>query len=387
MRVAINVEQLLYRSPGGIGRYTAQLATLLASLEPVDEVLPFVARHPRKEVADALRRAGAPDLAAVTSVSPLPRPLLYEGWMGPGWPPLTWGDSRLRQAELVHAPSVAIPPRGSIPLVVTVHDAGSVLYPETYPPNGRRFHRRGLRATARRADLVIAVSQSAAEEISAHTDIDAGRIRVVPQGVAPPPLDPAARDEVLIRHGLDDAPFVLWVGSLEPRKGVGTVVAAMAELRRRGRRPEGRARLVLVGFRGWLSDGLIAREDRAALGDDLRPLGQVSDPELWALYAGATIFAFPSRHEGFGYPVVEAMSQGTAVVCSDLPVLREVAGNAARRVAVDEVSSWADALGELLADSGLRDALGEAGRRRAARYSAEGTVAATRAVYREVLGR
>src|SRR4051794_39845126 len=154
VRVAINLEQLLFRPPGGVGRYTARLATLLPDLFADDEYRGFVARH-----------RGPLDLPLATSVSPLPRPLLYDAWHVLGWP-------KIGGFDVIHAPSVAVPPNGSGALVVTVHDAAPLLHPETFTRRGRRFHAQGLAAAGRRADLVIAVSQSAADEVAAHTAID-----------------------------------------------------------------------------------------------------------------------------------------------------------------------------------------------------------------------
>jgi glycosyltransferase involved in cell wall biosynthesis len=388
VRVAVNAEQLLYRSPGGVGRYTAQLLTVLPSLFPDDEVVPFTARHPSAEVAAAFRDAGVdPATATRTVVLPLPRPVLYEGWLGVGRPRLP----ALHGAQLVHAPSVAVPPRAEVPLVVTVHDTAVELFPESFPARGRRFHRRGLAAAARRADLVLTVSAAAAEEIIERSTIRPDRIRVVPNGVAPATIEPDTRQAILARRGLIDRPYVLWVGSLEPRKGVATLVAAMARLRA-GRAPTMDPRvtevqLVLAGYPGWLTRKIVPAADAAALGSTLHQLGRVSDEELWSLYAGATLFAFPSRHEGFGLPVLEAMSQGTAVVASDIPAIREVAGGAARLVPPGDVEAWAAALEALLADDAARSELAVAGRERARRFDVATSVKGIRGVYGELLGR
>lgn len=378
MRVAVNAEQLLYRSPGGIGRYTAQLLTVLPRLFPDDEVVPFTARHARDEVAAALAAAGVDPATRRRAVMlPLPRPALYEGWLRFDLPRLPG----LHGAELVHAPSVAVPPHPRVPLVVTVHDAAPELFPETFPARGRRFHRQGLAATARRADLVLTVSAAAAEEIARHSTIRPERIRVVPNGIAPLAVQPARRRDILAARGLDAKPFVLWVGSLEPRKGVGTLVAAMARLCRRG----AGAQLVLAGYPGWLGSDLVAPGDRAAVGSSLHQLGVVGEEELWSLYGEASLFAFPSRHEGFGLPVIEAMSQSTPVVASDIPALREVAGGHARLVPPDDVEAWADAIEDLLGDENERRRLGAAGATHARRYDVETTITSIRAVYRELL--
>lgn len=380
MRIAVNVEQLLFRSPGGIGRYSGQLVTLLGTLPPIDEVVPFVARHPRPAIEEAFEAAA---VATPPIVLPFPRRLLYETWVRWGQPPLAVGARALRHVDLVHAPSVAVPGRSRTPLVATVHDAAAELWPETFTPRGRRFHARGVAAVARRADLVITVSHAAADEIVRHTPIRSDRIRVVHHGIAAPAVSEAAQARVRRIHGLGPRPFVLWVGSLEPRKGVGTLVAAMARLHRAGATL---APLVVAGFEGWLSADLIGAEDREGLGDWLVTLGPLPEADLWALYASATLFALPSRHEGFGLPVLEAMSQGTPVVCSDLPATREVAGDAAVLVPAGDVDAWSDVLEGLLGDPGARADLSRRGRARAALFSVDAFVAGTRAVYREAIG-
>ncbi len=314
---------------------------------------------------------------------PLPRPLLYHGWLDLNRPRLP----ALHDAELVHAPSVAVPPHPGVPLVVTVHDAATELFPESFPARGRRFHRRGLVAAARRADLVLTVSSAAADEIAGHSAIRSDRIRVVPNGVAPVSVAPATRQAVLAARGLVGRPYVLWIGSLEPRKGVGTLVAAMAGLQRRPAvGSTGDVQLVLAGYPGWLTRDLLPAADAAVLGSRIHQLGQIDDEELWSLYAGAALFAFPSRHEGFGLPVLEAMSQETAVVASDIAPIREVAGDAARLVPPNDVEAWTDALEELLLDDSARARLARAGAERSRRFDIRATIAGVRAVYREVLG-
>jgi alpha-1,3-rhamnosyl/mannosyltransferase len=143
--------------------------------------------------------------------------------------------------------------------------------------------------------------------------------------------------------------------------------------------------LALVGPSGWLERDLVDPGDAGRLGDRLRRVGFVPDVELRALYAGARAFAFPSRHEGFGLPVLEAMAQGTPVVCADIPSLREVSGGAARLVAPGDADAWAAALADVLTDAEARQGLADAGRRRVAAFSWERTVRRTRDVYSEAL--
>lgn len=325
---------------------------------------------------------GVPGLEPI--ILPVPRPVLYEAWHRFNAPALAVGD-----VDVIHAPSVAVPPRRDKPLVVTVHDAAPAIFPQAFPKRGLRFHHRGLAAAARRADLVITVSHASAAEIAAHTDIAAERIRVVANGVDPMVVDPAVAAAALRRLGVDDRPYVLWVGSLEPRKNVRTLVAAMARLA--GRRAAGpvareQPRLVLAGYPGWLTDDLIDPADRSALGEDLVQIGVVTDEDLWSLYAGAAVVGFPSLHEGFGFPVIEAMTQATPVLCADIEVLREIGGPCARFVPATDVEAWAGSLEALLGDPAERRARGAAGLIWAARFGVTAHVAGTRAVYAEAIG-
>jgi glycosyltransferase involved in cell wall biosynthesis len=367
-----------------IGRYTAKLVTLLPVVAPDVAVVPFTARHPAAEVADAYRSFGLSPAVPAAVRLPLPRPLLYDAWHTLGGPRLGWlsRHSELGRVDLIHAPSVAVPPKAEARLVVNVHDVAPLIFPETFTPRGRWFHRLGIRAAARRADLIITGSHAAAAEIVERTDIRAGRIRVVPNGVD---LTTPTDDEVkaaVRRRGLDGAPYVFWVGSFEPRKNVGVLVTAFADAVDKAGLPH---RLALAGPAGWLDDGLVPPRDRDRLGDRLRLLGPAGQDELPALYAGADLFAFPSSHEGFGLPVLEAMAQGTPVLCADIPALREVAGGAARLVPPTDVVAWTEAIISTVGDSEQRAVWAAAGRQRAAQLTWERTVRATREVYDEAL--
>ncbi|MGQ0802407.1 MAG: glycosyltransferase family 4 protein [Actinomycetota bacterium] len=387
MRVALNLEQLLQTPAGGVGRYTAELARLLPGLaagDPDDavELVPFVARHRADRVAAALGDVGLDGLDPV--VLALPRPVLYDAWHDLGRPGLGAVARRRGPLDVVHAPSVAVPPRGRYRLVVTVHDAAPLVHPETYPPRGRWFHRRGIAAAARRADLVITVSRAAADEIDEYTDIPPDRVRVVPNGVD---LTEASAEEVASARtafGLDDRPYVLWLGSLEPRKNVGLLVEAFARWVAMHDVPH---LLVLAGPAGWLDEDVAVLGPARRLGERVRTIGRVGDDHLRGLYRGADLFALPSRHEGFGIPVLEAMAQGTPVACSDIAALREVAGDGARFVAADDPDAWAAVLDELLHDQDARALLAAAGRRRAGEFSWARCAEETRAVYLEALGR
>ena len=372
MRVGMNVEQLVQDGVSGIATYTARLVRTLPTHGW--DVTAFTARHSRAHVDAAMRAAGLRENDVV--VLPLPRPLLYDTWHTIGAAdPLR----RIAPVDLVHAPSVAVPPVSDVPLVVTAHDAAPVTFPETYTRRGRWFHHRGFAAAAKRARRVIAVSEFSADELAAHTRIPRERIRVVPNGVD---VLPASADDIAqtrARIGVGDRPYVLWVGTVQPRKNLAVLVDAF----RRAVSTGVPHALVLVGAQGWLDAGVGARD-----GDDewLVMPGAMAAPELASLYAGADVFALPSLHEGFGLPALEAMGQGTAALLSDIPALREVAGGAACYVAPTDVGGWSDALIGLLGDAARRAAMADPGRARAAEFTWDRCAAATTAVYDEALG-
>ncbi len=310
-------------------------------------------------------------------ILPLPAAVLYDAWhvlrlAGP--------VRRVAPVDLVHAPSPAVPPTGAVPLVVTVHDAAPLVIPEAFTRRGVTFHRQGFAAAARRARLVIAVSEFSADEIATHTAIPRERIRVVPNGVDVERATPTAIDDARRAFGIDDRPYVFWAGTFQPRKNVRVLLDAFARLDA----DQVPHRLVLAGPPGWKPDDTDAVAARA-LGDRVRLLGPVAREHLFPLFAGADLFAFPSRHEGFGIPVAEAMAQGTAVVCSDIPALREVAGDAARFVGPDDLDGWIAAFRTLLTDADARARLVSAGTERVGRYSWERCARETVAVYEEAL--
>ena len=371
----------MHRPPGGIGRYTAELVRLL----PDDDLdlIPFVARHRWTTVDHALARF---DLDHCRGLDPvrllLPRPVLYDTWNVAGVPPLGLLHRRLRDVDVVHSPALAVPPRSrDVPLIVTVHDAAPLVFPDTYPTRGRWFHRTGFRAVARRADVVIAPTRAAADEITSHTSVRGDRIEIVPHGVDQEIADDDAVAETRTSLGIGDAPYALWVGTLEPRKNVGTLLSAFRRVVAAGLPHH----LVLVGSKGWLDTASAIREPMVELGDRVHLTDAVPDRALRALYHGAALLALPSFHEGFGLPALEAMAQQTAVVCSDIPVLREVAGDAAVYVRAHDVDAWGEALVELLRDDRRRAELARAGRDRAEGYTWRRCADRTRRVYERAL--
>ena len=335
LSVVVVGTQLSAPVPGGTGRYTSELLRTLAATQP---------SHARFEVFPV-------------ASSRLPYRLLARLW-DRGLPP------RAPDAEVVHAPTLLFPPvRRESALVVTIHDVVPWTHPETLTPRGVAFHRRMAQRAARRADLVLTPTEAVAEQVRRLVSPTAP-VRAVPPPVWP--LDvPADAAAYRLAVGVAE-PYLLFVGTAEPRKGLDVLVAALREAGPRV--PD----LVVVGPTGW---GDIRVDDlaaRAGVASRVRVLGRVDEATLAALYAAAAAVAVPSLAEGFGLPVLEAMTLGVPVVTSDDPALLEVGAGASLVAPVGDVHTLAEQLAEAVAP-GRREALAAAGRRRAQDFSAART--------------
>jgi glycosyltransferase involved in cell wall biosynthesis len=342
-QVLLVVEQLRRAVPGGIGTYVRGLLQGLHQLgsgtEPPSVSL-FASRAPAG--ADPLRAFGHP-----VAVSSLPAPVLTRMWAR-GMADVPGGF------DVVHATSLASPPARHSPLVVTVHDLAFRALPEAFPGRGRRWHERMWRRALARAAALVVPSAVVADAVVA-AGADARAVHVIAHGSDHlPPPDDAAADAVLARLGMT-GPFVLSVGTLEPRKNLPRLVTAYAKAASRW---EEQVALLVVGPTGWGS-GV------AGATGGVHFAGPVEDGVLSALYARARAVAFVPLLEGFGLPVLEAMAAGAAVVASPVPSLAGVDGAAVVVDPTDE-TSMADGLLRVVTDAGLRAELVEAGRRHAA---------------------
>jgi glycosyltransferase involved in cell wall biosynthesis len=364
--VALHADQLFYRVPGGIGTYVRELVPALRSADPALELTAFHAAF-GQPAPDVLREVPTVELGAGIR-------RLYPSWNLLGRPPL---PPELSSLDVLHATSpVAVPPPGPDQrLVVSVHDLAFRLFPSLYPRAWRTLFRLGLRRLAS-ADAVIAVSRHTALDVVRLVGVEPARIHVVPLAASLPPgdLDPGS---VLDRLRIP-RPYVLFVGTLEPRKNLVRLVRAYRRIAQR--RPHA---LVLVGPLGWRSERL-HRELAVPGPGHVVITGHVAEDELDALYRGASAFVYPSLYEGFGLPVLEAMARGVPTVTSSSSSLPEVAGDAALLVDPRSARDLTSAMERVLDDADERARLSAAGRVRAAGFSWERTARMTLDVYRLV---
>lgn len=360
-RVAVTLEQCWHAVPGGTANSAIATTRALADREDVD-LVGVAARH---------RRPPAPGWVPpiVTDQLRLPRLALYEAWHLLRAPKV---ESATGPIDAVYVTGVAVPPR-SVPLVLTIHDLAFLHRPTHFTAKGRRFFRQALDLARREADLVLCPSASTLDDCAAN-GFDPSRLRLVPWGVdqGRPGVDEV--DRVRAGYGLE-RPYVLSVGTAEPRKNLRAVLAAF----RRLDRPD--VDLVIVGPRGWHEDlEAIVGDAR----DRVRLLGFVPAEDLTALYAGAAVFCYPSLLEGFGLPVLEAMAQGVPVVTSEGTATAEVAGEAGLLVEPTDHEAIATALAGVLDDEAWARRLGRAGRERASEYTWERTASLVAAAIHEV---
>lgn len=359
VRVAINAQLASfddsYRN-AGISRFISTLLEGLAALDSGQEYTAFM--HPKE--AD---RASDSPLARVAHLRLMG--IALWGTDGPvrriAWEQFALpGVLRTLGIDVFHAPANVLPARLPCPSVVTVHDLAFMRYPQFFRPSRRLYQRRFTAGSVARATQVVAVSESAKRDLVDLMRVPEERIHVIYPGIAAD-FQPVGDPETLIRfrakHGLPER-YLLYLGTLEPRKNLLTLVEAYARLR--GQVADAPP-LVLAGAKGWYYEPLFSRVRALGLERVVVFPGYVARAEQPLWYAGAELFVFPSLYEGFGMPVVEALACGTPTITSNVSSLPEVAGNVARQIDPRNVEALAHLLQEVLADGAARVRMAHAG--------------------------
>jgi glycosyltransferase involved in cell wall biosynthesis len=288
------------------------------------------------------------------------------------------------RADVAHFTNGMIPLGASAARVVTIHDMSLKLYPECHPLRRRVINRPLINVAARVADAVVAVSNSARDDLLRFHHIPAERVSVVYEAAGPdfrPIRDRVMRGRIRLRYGLPER-FALYVGAIEPRKNLPRLVEAFAQARRQGIAHE----LVCVGPYGWSSRDLYAYVDRLGLRRVVHFTGYVPAEDLPALYSLSEFFVFPSIYEGFGLPVIEAMACGTPVITSNTSSLLEIAADAAETTDPHDRDALAAALVKLATCADRRRELSARGAERAQQFSWTRTAKEMLALYRRVAG-
>lgn len=289
-------------------------------------------------------------------------------------------NTAARRLDVIHSPIGAVPLLSLAPSVVTVHDLAFLKFPEQLPRSRRSWLIAATRLSARRAGTIITVSQATADDLQQWLNIPDDRIRAIPLAPSTKVARVQGKSLDVFRMKWDiERPYVLAVGTLEPRKNLPTLLRAFAKIK-----DDIDHQLVLVGPEGWLTGELKATLEELNLGDRVRLTGFVSDEELGGWYSGTDLYAFPSHYEGFGLPSVEAMRCGAPVLCSDNSAFPEVVGDAGVLIPADSVDAWAETMRDLLRDEPRRQLLRDLGFARADAFSWDRTARETYDVYKDL---
>ncbi len=364
MRIAIDTRLVSY-ARGGISQYTIRLVHALAALSPENQLLIMESRRAQYEglwpPSVRRRRLFTPPHHRFEQVT-LPAELLGI------------------QADLLHSPDFIPPFRLGLPSVITVHDLAFLRFPHLLTPESARYYGQIGRAV-HHADRIITVSHSTRKDLLELLPADPQKVVTIHSGVDPEcrPLPPAEVERQRAQLGLPEQ-FILFVGTLEPRKNIPTLLKAFSKVWKDHRVP-----LVVVGGKGWLYEEIFQVTDDLGVGEAVRYVDPVPSQQLVYYYNCASCLVLPSLYEGFGHPPLEAMACGTPVIVSNVSSLPEVVGEAGLLVEPTDVEGLAAAMGELLSNQELRSKLTQLGLQRAATFSWEKTARETLSEYEKAV--
>lgn len=352
MRVAV-MGRSIRPNPSGVGRHVRNLVATLTDVLPARSLIVFLTRDAPYPLNARIREVRAP--------FPTPNEYVRAFWEQTIVPL----QAVALGVDVYHSPNYILPAALPRPGIVTVHDL-AYLHPRLHRLTSHLYLTTLTALALHRASAIIAVSEWTRRSLEARYPRTVGRVEVIYQGLDPEFRVPTA-DEVRAfrdRHGLD-FPYLLFVGTIEPRKNLVRLIAAFEQAVDAAALPH---HLVLIGATGWKTAEIDRTLMQSPRRDRIHRLGYVPETELPLWYAGATLFVYPSLEEGFGLPPLEAMSCGTPVITANRSALPEVVGDAAKLVNPLDVEELTGAIVEVLGDQILAQRLAEAGRRRAGRF-------------------
>jgi glycosyltransferase involved in cell wall biosynthesis len=374
MRIGINTLAYLPWHSGGDGTYVRELTAALARRDDDNEYILFVSPW---------NSSSLPQQSAKVRQVMCPLPgqsfTLRIGFEQSVLPVLVQRE----RLDLLHCPVNVSPLAGRTPLVLTLLEAEPFMWPEDLPFAQARYWRTMRRLSARKARVCLAISDAARDELETHMGVPPAKLVVAHLGIDHSRFRTGTGNRPDIPAEAAAAGYVLWIGRSYPRKNLRRMILAFDSVKKRGF-PQ---KLLLAGTKGWEDQAIITLVSELGLTGEVIWLGRVPGDQLPALYSAADLFAFPSLHEAFGLPIVEAMACGTPVLTSDRGAMREIAGDAAALVNPESVESIAGAMEQVLADKELRARLHLTGPERAARFDWRITAERTVRVYAEIAKR
>lgn len=362
MRIGIDYTAAI-RQRAGIGRYTRNLIRALAEIDAERQYVLLVAGGRGDD--------GLGSWPANFRVRSVP---LSDRWLN-----ILWQRLRLPvpvqivtgSLDLFHSPDFVLPPVGRTPAILTVHDLSFMRVPECFVPGFCSYLEQAVSRAVRRAKRILADSESTRRDLIELLGVQPERVTVLYPGVEArfrPVHEPKILDRVRTDYGLPEH-FVLGLGTLQPRKNFVGLIEAFALLLAHSQYDVNLLHLVIVGDKGWLAEDVPATVARLGLGERVHLVGFVQDVDLPVLYSLASVFAFPTLYEGFGFPVLEAMACGTPVVAADNSSIPEAVGDAGMLVPANDPTALARALNSLLSESAVRNRMVAAGLKQACKFT------------------
>lgn len=377
MKLILSVEAVRFPLTG-IGRYTWELARHLSLQADVESLLYFTGTDFIKDLPIAGEQSNQQHklkrlLQKSRVVNKVYRLLM---------PKVKKQVLKGKEDYLYHGPNFFVPPFAG-KKIATFHDLSPFTWPECHPPQRVEHAQKEAPKTLETADALIVDAEYIRQELASYFSYPVDKIFTVPLAASEEfrPYSESETLPILAHYGLLHNQYTFFAGTIEPRKNIMTLMDAYEQLPQALRQ---RFPLVLSGYEGWRSEAIHQRIDQASRSGWLKYLGFTSAEHLPALYAGARLFAFPSLYEGFGLPILEAMSSGVPVICSNSSTLPEVAGDAALMAAPLDVDAWTQLLHQGLTDEAWRQEARVRGHLRAAQFSWARCAAQTMAVYQAV---
>lgn len=368
-RIAIDISPM-YRSKAGVGHYTSNLVANLKLLKQNNYI--FLRRRRNEGLGErkpsVLKRLFNAVRQTLWEQAILPFRLLVKG------------------ATLIHCPAYVSPLIKTCHSIITIHDMAFLLYPEKFVRSYRFYLRLWAPVSARRADVVITDSNQSKKDIVKSLKIPGNKVKVIYLGVddAFRPITNKKLIEQSRRKYELPPKFILYVGTLEPRKNIMGLIWAYKLFKDSGDKEH---RLVIAGAKGWLYSDMFKTVDELHLREDVKFTGYIADIDLPSVYNGAELFVYPSLYEGFGLPPLEAMACGVPVITSNTSSLPEIVGDAGIMVNPVDHRAIADAIKRVLNDEQLKEEMKRKGLVRARQFSWEKTAQRTSEVYNEALSR
>lgn len=378
MKIGIDTTSAVMQG-GGIGRYTRELVQATLAQDTAYEYVLFSAPPPSGKSLEALFPANG---RVTHKIAPISEQWLYRMWYRARLPISV--QRFTGKLDLFHSPDFVLPPvSGNIPTLLTVHDLSFVHFPEVYPEVLVNYLNKVVPWSVGRATHILADSEATKQDLMAVWQVSAQKISVLYSGVSE--LFSRVEDVERItavrqKYNLGEAPYLLSVGTVQPRKNYQMLIQAFAPVANKF--PHN---LYIAGGKGWLYDEMMVEIEKQGLIDRVRFIGFVDDADLPTLYSAADLYLFPSIYEGFGLPMLEAMACGVPVIASNVSSLPEVGEGTAVLLPPHDLAQWTQKINELLADSVPKKQMITAGYKQVQRFSWEKAANQLLLIYQDLI--